>query len=228
MGRLAIDENSLDRLASARFAVGFVDLAAGLDLGTLWRGLVDRAAARNLHSQHSVVAVVQERSVIEGVLERCGRLSDLQASAIVCMDGAAAPLTQISLPVLALPPELDGPAIVRALDELEPRRAPEDAAKAQYFRAMGHEMQREYFGEEEAAFLLLPRLDYYAVHDRIDALQGQSPRSRAWPTEGGNEPEPEPGWDSDGTFKPAVVRQVFEEWKAAGKIFDSKESNPVS
>lgn len=182
----------------------------------------------HLHSQHSVVAVVQERSVIEGVLERCGRLSDLQATAIVCMDGAAALLTRTGLPVLALPPESDGPAVVRALGELEPEKSPKDAAKAEFFRAMAQEAKREYFGEEESEFLLLPRLEYYAVIDRIDALQGQSPRSRAWPTEGGNEPEPEPGWDPTGTFKPDVIRQVFAEWQAAGKICDSKESNPVS
>ena len=84
------------------------------------------------------------------------------------------------------------------------------------------------FGEEESEFLLLPRVEYYAVLDRVDALQGQSPRSRVWPTEGGKEPPPEPGWDPTGAFKPAVIRQVFEEWKAAGKIWDTDESNPVS
>ena len=89
-------------------------------------------------------------------------------------------------------------------------------------------MKREYFGEEEAAFLLLPRLEYYAVLDRIDALQGESPRSRAWPTEGGNEPAPEPGWDPTGTFRPDVVRQVFEEWKAAGKICEHQDVYPLS
>jgi hypothetical protein len=49
-------------------------------------------------------------------------------------------------------------------------------------------------------------------------LQGDSPRDRAWPTESGREPAPEPGWDPSGTYRPAVVKRVYEELKVTGKI----------
>jgi hypothetical protein len=187
------------------------------------------AIARHLHrhSRHEVIAVVQAREEVPGILKRCGSLSDLQAQWIVCVSTGEAPPDLPGLSVVAFPANASGAELMKLLDQVDPSATPQ-SPRAQIYRDMEHEMKLKHFGEEETEFLLLPRLDYYAVHDRIDALQGQSPRSRAWPTEGGNEPEPEPGWDSDGTFKPALVRQVFEEWKAAGKICDSKESNPVS
>ena len=58
----------------------------------------------------------------------------------------------------------------------------------------------------------------WRVGEYTDELQGESPRDRAWPTEGGNEPIPEKGWDPSGTFRPDVVRQVYEELVRAGKI----------
>ena len=77
---------------------------------------------------------------------------------------------------------------------------------------------RDAFGEAGAAICNLPEPDRYAAVARIMELQGESPRDRAWPTEGGNEPAPEPGWDPSGTYRPDVVEQVYAELKAAGKI----------
>ncbi len=74
------------------------------------------------------------------------------------------------------------------------------------------------FGVEWAAISLLPYTDRLGALARIDELQGESPRDRAWPTEGGNEPAPEEGWDPSGSFRPDVVRQVYEEFVRAGKI----------
>ena len=74
------------------------------------------------------------------------------------------------------------------------------------------------FGVERAAMCLLPEADRMAAWARIDELQGESPADRAWPTEGGNEPIPEEGWDPSGTFRPDVVRQVYAELVRAGKI----------
>lgn len=179
------------------------------------------ALARNLHrhSRHEVIAVVQAREEVPAILKRCGSLSDLQAQWLVCAATGGEPSSSAELSEVTFATDATGAELVKLLDQADPSATPQNP-RAQIYRDMEHEMKLRYFGKEETEFLLLPRLDYYAVHDRIDALQGQSPRSRAWPTEGGNEPEPEPGWDSDGTFKPAVVRQVFEEWKAAGKICD--------
>lgn len=77
---------------------------------------------------------------------------------------------------------------------------------------------RESFGEEGAAICNLPEPERFAAIARIMALQGDSPRDRAWPTESGHEPAREPGWDPSGTYLPAVVRRVYEELKAAGKL----------
>ncbi len=74
------------------------------------------------------------------------------------------------------------------------------------------------FGPELAAISGLPYEDRILAMDRIDRLQGESPSDRAWPTERGNDPVPEPGWDSSGTYRPEVVRQVYEELVRAGKI----------
>ena len=49
-------------------------------------------------------------------------------------------------------------------------------------------------------------------------LQWQSPRDRAWPTESGNEPEPEEGWDPSGTHHLATVHLVHSKLKAGGTI----------
>jgi len=179
------------------------------------------------HGRHEVIAVVQAREEVPGILQRCGSLSDLQAQWLVCAATGEAPPNPPGLSVVTFATDATGAELLKLLDLADPSTTPL-SPKAAFFRNMGHGLMREQFGEEETEFLLLPRLEYYAVLDRIDALQGQSPRSRAWPTEGGNEPEPEPGWDPTGTFRPDVVRQVFEEWQAAGKICDSKESNPLS
>lgn len=175
--------------------------------------------ARHLHrhSRHHVVAVVQAAQEVSAVRERCGSLSDLQAHWLVCVATGAEPPSLPGLSVISLPTHPSGSELVKLLDQVDPSATTLNP-KAAFFRDMGDELMREQFGEEETEFLLLPRLEYYAVLDRIDALQGQSPRSRAWPTEGGNEPAPELGWDPTGTFMPVVIRQVFEEWKAAGKI----------
>ena len=74
------------------------------------------------------------------------------------------------------------------------------------------------FGLEWAAICQLPEADRIAALGRIDQLQGMSPRDRAWPTEGGNEPTPEEGWDPSGTYRPAVVRQVYDELVRSGKV----------
>ena len=179
------------------------------------------------HSRHEVVAVVQALCDVPAVTERCGFLSDLQAQWLVCVAAGEAPPDMPGLSVVAFPADTSGAELVKLLNQVDPL-ATRQNPRAEIFREMIHDMNREYFGEEEAAFLLLPRLDYYAVHDRIDALQGESPRSRAWPTEGGNEPEPEPGWDPTGTFRPDVVRQVYEELQAAGKICDGEDFHPLS
>jgi hypothetical protein len=71
---------------------------------------------------------------------------------------------------------------------------------------------------EWAAICQLPEADRIAALGRIDQLQGMSPRDRAWPTEGGNEPTPEEGWDPSGTYRPAVVRQVYDELVRSGKV----------
>ncbi|MEQ2006981.1 MAG: hypothetical protein ABMA26_09285 [Limisphaerales bacterium] len=175
--------------------------------------------ARHLHrhSRHHVVAVVQTRDEVPGILKRCGSLSDLQAQWLVSVVTEEPPLNQPGLSVVTFAADSTGLDLVKLLDQFDFTAAVENP-RAQYFRDWGHELNLKYFGEEESEFLLLPQLDYYAVHNRIDALQGESPRSRAWPTDGGNEPAPEPGWDPTGTFKPDVIRQVFEEWKAVGKI----------
>lgn len=180
--------------------------------------------ARHLHrhSRHHVVAVVQAQDEVSAILKRCGSLSDLQAQWLVCAATGGEACSSPELSEATFATDATGAGLVKLLDQLDPSTAPL-SPKAAFFRDMGHELMREQFGEEETEFLLLPRLEYYAVLDRIDALQGQSPRSRAWPTEGGNEPAPELGWDPTGTFMPAVIRQVFEEWKAAGKICDSEE-----
>lgn len=185
--------------------------------------------ARHLHrhSRHRVVAVVQAQRDVPAVLERGRPHSDLEVQWLVCVATGAGLPGLPGLPVISLPTQPSGSEFVMLLDHVEPA-AMSLNSRAQIYRDREHELNLKYFGEEETEFLLLPRLEYYAVLDRIDALQGESPCSRAWPTEGGNEPAPEPGWDPTGTFKPDVIRQVFEEWKAAGKICDSEESNPVS
>jgi len=179
------------------------------------------------HSRHRVVAVVQAPQDVPAVLQRCRPDSDIEVQWLVCAATGEAPPNPPGLSVVTFATDSTGAELVKRLDQADPSTAPL-SPKAAFFRDMEHDMKLQYFGEEETEFLLLPRLEYYAVLDRIDALQGQSPRSRAWPTEGGNEPEPEPGWDPTGTFKPDVIRQVFAEWQAAGKICASKESNPVS
>lgn len=179
------------------------------------------------HSRHNVVAVVQTHQDVPAVLRRCRPDSDIEVQWLVCVVAGEAPPSPSGLSVVWFAVHPTGAELVKLLNQMDPS-ATRQNPRAEIFREMIHDMNREYFGEEEAAFLLLPRLEYYAVQDRIDALQGQSPRSRAWPTEGGNEPAPEPGWDPTGTFMPAVIRQVFEEWKAAGKIWDTDESNSVS
>ena len=193
------------------------DLRTGYDL------------ARHLHrhSRHEVIAVVQAQCDVPAVCKRCGSHSDLQAQCLVCVATGEAPPSPPGLSVVAFPVKASGAELVKLLDQVDPSATPPNP-RAQIYRDMEHELKVQYFGVEESEFLLLPRLEYFAVLDRIDALQGQSPRSRAWPTEGGNEPAPEPGWDPTGTFRPDVMRQVFEEWKTAGKICDSEESNPVS
>ena len=164
---------------------------------------------------------------VPAVCKRCGSHSDLQVQWLVCVATGEAPPSPPGLSVVAFPVKASGAELVKLLDQVDPSATPPNP-RAQIYRDMEHELKVQYFGVEESEFLLLPRLEYFAVLDRIDALQGQSPRSRAWPTEGGNEPAPEPGWDPTGTFRPDVMRQVFEEWKTAGKICDSEESNPVS
>lgn len=179
------------------------------------------ALARHLHrhSRHEVVAVVQAQGDVPAVCKRCGSHSDLQAQWLVSVATGEAPPDLPGLSVVAFAANASGAELVKLLDQVDPSAKPEHP-RVQISRDNEHEMKLKYFGEEETEFLLLPRLEYFAVLDRIDALQGQSPRSRAWPTEGGNEPAPEPGWDPTGTFRPDVMRQVFEEWKAAGKICD--------
>jgi len=94
------------------------------------------------------------------------------------------------------------------------RNSPEPLiAEAEYQRAL-----RESFGEEWAAISQLPEADRIIAMARIDVIQGEFPRDRAWPTEGGNEPLPTEGWDPSGTYQPAVVSQVYEELVRAGKI----------
>ena len=80
------------------------------------------------------------------------------------------------------------------------------------------QLLRGSFGQELAAICGLPEPYRYAAMLRIMELQGESPRDRAWPTEGGNEPVREPGWDPSETYRPDVVKQVYEELRAAGKI----------
>ena len=80
------------------------------------------------------------------------------------------------------------------------------------------QLLRGAFGEQWAAICGLPEPDRHAAILRIMGLQGESPRDRAWPTEGGNEPAREPGRDPSGTYRPDVVKQVYEELRAAGKI----------
>lgn len=80
------------------------------------------------------------------------------------------------------------------------------------------------FGVEIAGISGLPLAEREAAIERIWALQGESPRDRAWPTEGGNEPESEPGWDPSGTYRLDVLRQVYDELVAAGKIDPKKTS----
>ena len=85
--------------------------------------------------------------------------------------------------------------------------------EAEYQRVL-----RESFGKEWAAISQLPEADRIAAMARIDELQGESPRDRAWPTEGGNEPSPTEGWDPSGTYRPDVVKRVYDELVRAGKI----------
>ncbi|KAF0178528.1 MAG: hypothetical protein FD161_1833 [Limisphaerales bacterium] len=169
------------------------------------------------HSRHHVVAVVQAPQDVPAVLQRCRPDSDIEVQWLVCVATGEAPPSPPGLSVVAFPVNASGAELVKLLDQVDPSATPPNP-RAQIYRDMEHELKVQYFGVEESEFLLLPRLEYFVVLDRIDALQGQSPRSRAWPTEGGNEPAPEPGWDPTGTFRPDVMQQVFEEWKAAGKI----------
>jgi len=74
------------------------------------------------------------------------------------------------------------------------------------------------FGKEWAGICNLSLEDRLAAIDRIQSLQGDSPRDDAWPTEYGNEPTPTPGWDPSGSFRSDVVKQVYDEYVAAGKI----------
>jgi hypothetical protein len=79
------------------------------------------------------------------------------------------------------------------------------------------QLLREAFGNEWAAICNLAE-DRMRALARVDELHGKSLRDKTWPTEGGNEPEPEPGWDPSGTYRPDVVRQIYEELIAAGVI----------
>ena len=65
------------------------------------------------------------------------------------------------------------------------------------------------FGLEWAAISQLPEADRLTAMARIDDLQGESPRDRAWPTE---------GWDPSGTYRPDVVKRVYDELVRTGKI----------
>jgi hypothetical protein len=80
------------------------------------------------------------------------------------------------------------------------------------------ELLRSTFGEEWAAVCNLPYDERMRALARIQALQGESPADRAWPMERGNDPEPEEGWDSSGTYRPDVLRRVYQELVAAGVI----------
>lgn len=81
-----------------------------------------------------------------------------------------------------------------------------------------NELLRQAIGLELAAISQLPLADRWAAVERIWELQGESPADRAWPTERGNDPEPEEGWDPSGTYRPDVVRRIYEELVQAGKI----------
>ena len=102
----------------------------------------------------------------------------------------------------------------RNSDETSVQNAPTPhVAEAQYQR-----MLRESFGEERAAISQLPEEDRLTAMARIDELQGEAPRDRAWPTEGRSEPAPTEGRDPSGTYRPDVVKRVYDELVRAGKI----------
>ncbi|MEN9576704.1 MAG: hypothetical protein RL514_4559 [Verrucomicrobiota bacterium] len=136
--------------------------------------------ARHLHrhSRHHVVAVVQAAQEVSAVRERCGSLSDLQAHWLVCVATGAGLPGLPGLPVISLPTQPIGSEFVRLLDHVDPAATTLNS-RAQIYRDRERELNLKYFGEEETELLLLPRLEYYAVLDRIDALQGGSPRAAA-------------------------------------------------
>jgi hypothetical protein len=74
------------------------------------------------------------------------------------------------------------------------------------------------FGEYWAALCQLPHEDYLKACGRISDLQGDSPRDKAWPTEGANTPQQAPVWDASGRYRLDVVAQVYREYVAAGQI----------
>lgn len=61
--------------------------------------------------------------------------------------------------------------------------------------------------------------DIREAEARIFAIQGPSPKDRAWPLQPWNpEPPHEPGWDSGNRLKFKAAKEVYDEYVAKGKI----------
>ena len=74
-------------------------------------------------------------------------------------------------------------------------------------------------GEEWVALHEMPsKEDVANAEARIDALQGPSPRDKAWPTEYRPDPPHVAGWSADNRLNLAVAKRVYDEYVAAGKI----------
>ena len=98
-----------------------------------------------------------------------------------------------------------------------------------YAKQLLHKSLAATHGEHWAALQQMPsREDVAAASARIDALQGVSPRDRAWLTPIDPEPPHVPGWDKSNRVNLAVAKQVYEEYVAAGKIPRRENAGEIS
>lgn len=163
----------------------------------------------HLHSEHKVVAVVPTEAEIQPLLAQAS-LTECRPRLIIRCADVPGPGHLAGLPTLTLAAPASAGDVLLALDVMSGQSSRRRRASGdEFYRALYHRQMHRLMGHERAEISLLPKLDFYAAVARIEYLQGPQPRNRA---------APQPGWDALGTFRLDVVRQVYAELQAVGKL----------
>ena len=144
---------------------------------------------RHLHefTPHRVLAVVTAATEVAPLLQRhCHRESGDYADGVLQFGFDE----QFPLPVLRVPSDSTAEEAVEAVRSFA-RRVKREQPENFLYRELHLRLLRRLLGEEQAAFTLLPTLDFQAAWQRVSELQGPSPE---------------------------VLRQVYEELKTQGKL----------